>query len=81
VSFASTTPSVCTVSGGNVTLVSVGSCMVEATQAGNTNWPAAPPVDQSFQVTQGTSPSGLSPISRSELLRSRSTPPPPPDLR
>jgi uncharacterized protein (TIGR03437 family) len=54
VSFASTTPSVCTVSGGNVTLVSVGSCMVEATQAGNTNWPAAPPVDQSFQVTQGT---------------------------
>jgi sugar lactone lactonase YvrE len=53
VSFASTTPAVCTVSAATVTLAGVGTCTVQATQAGNTNWAAATPVNQSFQVTQG----------------------------
>jgi DNA-binding beta-propeller fold protein YncE len=52
VSFASTTPSVCTVSGATVTLVAVGTCTIQATQAGNANYAAATPVNQSFQVTQ-----------------------------
>jgi hypothetical protein len=52
VSFASTTPSVCSVSSATVTLLAVGSCTVEATQAGSALYSAAPPVDQSFQVTQ-----------------------------
>jgi len=52
VSFASTTPAVCTVSGFTVTLVSVGTCTIQATQAGNTSYAAATPVNQSFQVTQ-----------------------------
>jgi hypothetical protein len=54
VSFAPTTPAVCTVSGTTVTLASVGTCTVQATQAGNANWAAAAPVNQSFSVTQGS---------------------------
>jgi hypothetical protein len=52
VSFASTTLAVCTTSGATVTLVAAGTCTIQATQAGNTNWAAATPVSQSFQVTQ-----------------------------
>ncbi len=54
VSFASTTTTVCTLSGATVTLVAVGQCSIQATQAGNTNYAAATPVTQSFQVTQAT---------------------------
>ena len=50
VSFASTTPSVCTVSGATVTLLAVGACTIQATQAGNGSYLAAPPVNQSFTV-------------------------------
>ena len=52
VSFASTTTAVCTVSGSTVTLVVVGTCTIQATQAGNSSYAAATPVNQSFQVTQ-----------------------------
>lgn len=52
VSFASTTPTVCTVSGTTAALVAVGTCTIQATQAGNADYAAAPPVNQSFQVTQ-----------------------------
>ena len=54
VSFASNTPSVCTVSGNIVTLVITGTCTIEASQAGNASYAAATPVDQSFMVTQGS---------------------------
>jgi polyvinyl alcohol dehydrogenase (cytochrome) len=54
VSFASTTAAVCTVSGATVTLVAVGACTIQATQAGNTNYAAAAPVNRSFQVTRGS---------------------------
>ena len=43
-----------TVSGATVTLVSVGTCTIQATQAGNANYAAATPVNQSFQVTQAS---------------------------
>ena len=52
VSFTSQTTSICTVSGPRVTLVAVGTCTIQATQAGNANYAAATPVNQSFQVTQ-----------------------------
>jgi hypothetical protein len=52
VSFTSTTTSVCTVSVATVTLVAVGQCTIQATQAGNANYAAATPINQSFQVTQ-----------------------------
>jgi hypothetical protein len=48
VSFASSTPVVCTVSGSQVTVVAVGTCTIQATQAGNTKYAAATPVTQSF---------------------------------
>jgi hypothetical protein len=35
-----------------VTLVAVGTCTIEATQAGNVDYAAATPVSQSFHVTQ-----------------------------
>jgi sugar lactone lactonase YvrE len=54
VSFASTTLTVCTVAGTTVTLVGVGTCAIQASQAGNTNYPPATPANQSFQVTQAS---------------------------
>ena len=54
VEFASTTPSVCTVSVTTVTLKGAGDCMIEATQPGNGTWDPAIPVDQTFHVAQTT---------------------------
>jgi hypothetical protein len=45
---------VCRVTGTTVTLVAAGACTIQATQPGNTNWIAATPVNQSFQVTPGS---------------------------
>ena len=41
----------CTVEGDLVTLTGAGSCTITASQAGDANWNAAAPVDQSFTVT------------------------------
>jgi hypothetical protein len=51
VTFVSTTPTVCTVSGSMVNLVSAGTCTIQATQAGNTTFAAATPVSASFTIT------------------------------
>jgi hypothetical protein len=50
VSFASTTPSVCTVSGSAANLLAIGTCTITASQAGNATYNAATPVTQSFSV-------------------------------
>ncbi len=51
VSFTSTTPSVCTVSGSTVTLVSAAAnCTIEATQGGNSDFGAAPATTRTFWV-------------------------------
>jgi len=50
VSFASQTAAVCMVSGTTVTLLTAGTCSIQATQAGNTTYAAATPVTQSFTV-------------------------------
>jgi kumamolisin len=50
VSFASTTPTVCTVSVDTVTLHAAGHCSIKATQAGDATYAAAKPVIQGFQV-------------------------------
>jgi hypothetical protein len=63
VSFAPTTTGVCSVSGATVTLVAVGTCTIQATQAGNTNWAPAAAVNQSFQVTQGSQTISFGPLS------------------
>jgi hypothetical protein len=54
VKYASTTTTVCTVSGATVTLVKAGTCTIRASQAGNANWAAATPVSQSFTVTKAS---------------------------
>jgi len=46
VSFATTTPTVCTVSGNTASLLIGGSCILQATQAGNAFYGAATPVTQ-----------------------------------
>jgi len=51
VSFTSTTSAVCTVSTATLTLVTAGTCTIQATQAGNGNYFAATPVNQSFQIS------------------------------
>jgi len=51
VSFTSLTPTVCTVSGTTATLVTTGTCTIQASQAGNEQYAVATPVNQSFTVT------------------------------
>ncbi len=58
VSFASQTAAVCTTSGVNgstVNLLTVGTCTVRATQAGNALFAAAVPVDRGFSIGQANS--------------------------
>lgn len=54
VTYSSETPSICTVSGSAVSFVGVGGCTVDADQAGNATYLAAPTASQSFSVGQGT---------------------------
>ena len=51
VAFSSTTPAVCTITGGGtLTFVTAGTCTIHADQAGNASFLAAPQVAQSFSV-------------------------------
>jgi hypothetical protein len=50
VSFASSTPAVCTVSGSAASLLTTGTCTITASQGGNSAYTAALPVTQSFLV-------------------------------
>ncbi len=51
VTFTSATAPVCTVSGTTVHIVAAGTCTIDADQAGNASWNAAPQVAQGFTVT------------------------------
>jgi hypothetical protein len=51
VSYASTSPTVCTVSGNIATFVGAGTCSIVASQAGNATYSAATSVTQQFPVT------------------------------
>lgn len=50
VSFGSSTPAICTVSGTTVTIVGAGSCTITASQGGNGTYAAAAGVSRSFTV-------------------------------
>jgi hypothetical protein len=50
--YSTATPSVCTISGTTVTIVSVGVCTIAADQAGNANYSAAPQVTQDISINQ-----------------------------
>ncbi len=60
VSFSSLTSTVCSVSGATVTLLAAGTCTIQATQAGNSTYGAAPPINGSFTVTQANTRTVLS---------------------
>jgi uncharacterized protein YodC (DUF2158 family) len=45
--------SVCSISGSTVSFLSVGTCVIDANQAGDTNWNPAPQAQQSFAVAKG----------------------------
>ena len=51
VSYTSTNTAVCTISGSNATMVAVGTCGVDANQAGNVDYLAAPEVGHAWVVT------------------------------
>jgi hypothetical protein len=53
VAFSSASTSICTVSGSTVSFVGAGTCTLNADQAGNANYNAAPQVHQSFVVAKG----------------------------
>ena len=50
VSYTSTTPGVCSVAGNSVTKITIGTCTINADQAGDANFNAAPTVPQSFAI-------------------------------
>ncbi len=50
VSFATSTPTVCTVSGNTVSLKTLGDCTITASQAGGSGWAAAADVVRTFKV-------------------------------
>lgn len=50
VSLAALTPNVCAMSGGQVTLLATGTCLIRAGQAGDAAFNPAPPVTQAFAV-------------------------------
>ncbi len=52
VTFSSTTPTICSVLGSNVTGLQAGTCTVAANQSGNANYTPAPQVTQSTVVSQ-----------------------------
>jgi streptogramin lyase len=54
VSFSSTTPATCTVTGSTASLIASGSCTIQASQAGNNQYSAAANVGQSFNVKTAT---------------------------
>ena len=76
VSFSSLTTAVCTVSGTSVTLLTIGTCTIQADQAGNGSFNAAPSVRQSFAVTAEPRPGSRS--TRPSSRTSRASRPRPP---
>jgi hypothetical protein len=57
VTFTSTTPSICTVTGTAASFSAAGTCTIDANQAGNSTYAAAPMVPQSFTVNAHNVPS------------------------
>jgi CshA-type fibril repeat protein len=62
VTVTSATPSICTVSGSTLTLVSPGTCTLDADQGGDVTHAAATTVTRSFQVTAAVPPPTTSPL-------------------
>jgi uncharacterized protein (TIGR03437 family) len=62
VSFASTTPAVCMVSGSTVSVTGAGACTIVASQPGNASYAPAAPVTQSFTVLPASQQIAFAPL-------------------
>ena len=56
VTYDSATPTVCTVSGSTVTMLTTGSCIINANQAGGSGWDAASKVSRTFIILPSPPP-------------------------
>ena len=54
VTYVSQTPTVCSVTGAFANLLTIGTCILEANQAGNVNFNAAAPVVDQFDISTGS---------------------------
>ncbi|MBX9845660.1 MAG: hypothetical protein K2Z80_28030 [Xanthobacteraceae bacterium] len=70
VTFASTTPAVCTVSGTTATILATGTCTIKASQAGNATIAAAPDVTLSFAVSGAPTLSASATVTPTTFSRS-----------
>ncbi|HEY1732991.1 MAG TPA: Ig-like domain-containing protein, partial [Acidimicrobiales bacterium] len=61
-SIAPSTASVCSITGGVVGFTTDGTCTVDANQAGDANWNAAPQITQSFSVGKGMQTIGFTSV-------------------
>ncbi len=61
------------IANNTATLVAIGACTIQATQAGNANWTPATPVNQSFTVTAGIATLGLNSLSFSSVVVGKSS--------
>src|SRR5439155_24021039 len=59
VTFAPSTPAICTVTANQVTSVQAGACTVRASQPGNALYAAAASVDATFNVLTASAPGGV----------------------
>ena len=53
VSYASNSPTICTIAGSTISFVAAGTCSITASQAGDATYAAATPVTRTFSVTTG----------------------------
>ena len=75
VSFSSGTSSVCSVAGSTVSFIAAGTCTIDADQAGNAEFVAAPQMQQSFAVAAASTPA-LTPRVASEIQIASAVPTP-----
>jgi PKD repeat protein len=68
VSFSSPTPAVCAVAGSTVSFLGAGTCTVDANQAGNAEYLAAPQRHQSFAVSKGSQTIGFTTVAPSAAI-------------
>jgi formylglycine-generating enzyme required for sulfatase activity len=62
VTYASSAPAVATVVAGKIHLVGKGTAVITASQAGNANWAAAPPLKQTLTVAAGSQTITFAPL-------------------
>ncbi len=56
VTYGSSTPTVCTASGSTVTMLTTGSCIIDANQVGGSGWDAASQVSRTFMILPSPPP-------------------------